>query len=342
MPAVFLHSGWRTGSTYLWTKFRRQQSCMAFYEPFNEMLSAMSSVEVYLARHDLEGMNHSEIGQPYFHEYLPLLGQKGLPLFNLDFSYKNYFVVDGDLSEQRAYVGSLIALAEKSSKSPVFGFVRSLGRVAWFRQQFPQSINLVALRSPLAQWMSGRDMALKHGQEFLDPMQLLILSQACGSVALVEQAKRLGIPRLEQQPFGVVKRLMFESVATLAPGVRFKLFAWLHAFSYLAAIPHADLVIDMDRLSTDTDYRGETTSALHQLTGYDLDFADARVPRHVDPDLVQALLPALDEIRQELASGRFPLPHPEIAVDKADAARGILLRKLDEDRAMLTTPAARP
>jgi hypothetical protein len=342
MPPVFLHSGWRTGSTYLWTKFRRQQSCMAFYEPFNEMLSAMSPVNVYLARHDLEAMNHSEIGQPYFHEYLPLLGQKGLALFSPDFSYKNYFVIDQDLPDQRAYIASLIQLAEKTHKAAVFGFVRSLGRVAWFRRQFPHSVNLVALRSPLAQWLSGRDMALKHGQEFLDPMQLLILSQACGSAALVDQAKRLGVPRLEQQPFSAVKRLMLESVATLGPGVRFKLFAWLHAFSYLAAIPHADLVIDMDRLSADTNYQAETASALRRISGYDLDFADARIPRHVEPDLVSALMPALDEIRQELASGRFPLPHPDIAADKADAARVLLLRKLDEDRELLAPSPSKP
>jgi hypothetical protein len=313
---------------------------MAFYEPFNEMLSTMSPVNVYLARHDLEAMNHSDIGQPYFHEYLPLLGPKGLALFSPDFSYKNYFVVDQDLSEQRAYIANLIGLAEKSDRTPVFGFVRSLGRVAWFRRQFPDAVNIVVLRSPLAQWLSGREMALKHGQEFLDPMQLLILSQACGSAALTAQAQRLGIPRLDQQPFGAVKRLMFEGVAPLAPGVRFGVFAWLHALSYLAAIPHADLVIDMDRLSTATDYRGEITSALRGLTGYELDFSDTNIPRHIGPELAPVLIPALDEIRRELASGAFPPPHPDIAADKAEAARGLLLRKLDEDRENLATPAA--
>jgi hypothetical protein len=335
MRAVFLHSGWRTGSTYLWTKFRRDPSCMGFYEPFNEMLGSMSPMNVYLARHDLEAMNHSEIGQPYFHEYLPLLGPQGLAGFDLDFSYRNYFVVDQDLPAQRAYIDSLFALAAKTERTPILGFVRSLGRVAWFRRQFPQAVNLVLLRSPLAQWLSGREMALKHDQEFLDPMQLLIMSQAGGSASLVAQAQRLGVPRLEQQSFSAVKHLMFDGVKPLSPEVRFKLFAWMHAFSYLAALPHAQLVIDMDRLSTVDDYRAETKAALRDLTGFDLDFSDAKIPRHVGPELKATLLPVVDEIRSELAAGTFPMPHPDIAREHAEAARDVLLRKLDEDRALL-------
>jgi hypothetical protein len=46
-------------------------------------------------------------------------------------------------------------------------------------------------------------------------------------------------------------------------------------------LPHVDFVIDLDRLSTQQDYRRETTLAVRGLTGLpDLTFDDCRLPRH--------------------------------------------------------------
>ena len=35
---IFIHAMWRTGSTYVWKKFRDQQQYRAYFEPFNEYL----------------------------------------------------------------------------------------------------------------------------------------------------------------------------------------------------------------------------------------------------------------------------------------------------------------
>lgn len=331
MRALFIHSGWRTGSTYVWTKFRQHPACIGFYEPFNEMLSAMSATDIYTARHDLAALKHSEIGLPYFHEYIPLLGPKGHPLFRLEFSYRNYFAAGEPLPDQRAYVESLLGLAAKLGKRPVLGFVRSLGRAAWFRQAFAEAANIVVIRSPLGQWLSARQLAQQHNHEFFDPMQTLILAQARGSAAVVEEARRRGIPRLDDHPLPAALALAHQLSAKASPGERFERFAALYVLSYLAALPNADLVVDMDRLSAEPAYQAETAAAIHALTGLEMDFSDAAMPRHADPDV--DLTAPLAAIQAWIAAA--PLPHGSRDAGREAAARALIQRKFADDAALL-------
>lgn len=332
MRPIFIHSGWRTGSTYFWTKFRQQPACLGFYEPFNEMLSAMSPADVFTARHDLSALKHSDIGLPYFHEYIPLLGPSGHPLFKLDFSYGNYFVIDEDLPAQRAYVGSLLQQATRMRQLPVLGFVRSLGRVGWFKRRFDPGVNIVVVRSPVGQWMSARQMARQHDHEFFDPMQALILAHARGSAAVAEQAQHFGLPRLETHPLPAAISLTRDLALKAAPADRFRMFAALYILSYLAALPHADLVVDMDRLSAEPAYQVETADAVRRLTGVALDFSDAQMPRHVHPDV--DLRAALAEIRAQIPT--FPMPH---GVNPGEAAaRELIARKFQEDEQLISRP----
>jgi hypothetical protein len=329
MRALFIHSGWRTGSTYFWTKFRHQPGCIGFYEPFNEMLSAMSPADVFTARHDLSALKHSEIGLPYFHEYIPLLGPKGHPLFHLDFSYRNYFVVDQDLPEQHGYLDSLLQQAGRMRQVPVLGFVRSLGRVGWFKRRFSDSVNIVVMRSPVGQWMSARQMAQQHDHEFFDPMQALILAYAQGTPALPDLAQRLGLPRLNAHPLQAAMALTRDLAVKASPVDRFRRFAAVYILSYLAALPHADLTVDMDRLSADAVYQQETADAVRRLTDVALDFSDAQMPRHATPDV--DLRSALAEIQSEIL--RFSMPHGPQARE-ADA-RALIARKFKEDAELL-------
>jgi hypothetical protein len=331
MRAIFIHSGWRTGSTYVWTKFRHHPGCLGFYEPFNEMLSAMSPTDIYTARHDLSALKHSEIGLPYFHEYIPLLGPKGHPLFKLDFSYRNYFVADEALADQQAYIDSMLSHGGRLGKLPVLGFVRSLGRVGWLRRSFSDAVNIVVVRSPVGQWLSARQLALQHQHEFFDPMQFLIFAQARGSATVIDEGRRLGIPRLDDHPLPVAIELARQMTAKRSPAERFGIFASLYALSYLAALPNADLVIDMDRLSAEAEYQAETARGIKRLTGLDIDFADAAMPRRADPDV--DLRPALADIRARLAD--MTLPHGTADAGREAAARALLISKFADDAAAL-------
>ena len=302
MDAVFLHSGWRTGSTYVWNKFRRLRSCLAFYEPFNDLLGSMTPVGVLMtSRHDT-ALRHSDLDLPYFHEYLPLLGQKGLPLFRDEFVCRDYFVADEKLPEQLQYLESLLALADKARKTPVLGCVRSLGRVGWFKREL-KGANIVLIRSPFSQWVSGQKLAADGGYRFFDPVHFLILSQARGSEPAIEHARHHRIPRYETLTSNAGRLMLADTVAIAPPAVRFGVFASVYFLSMMAALPHADLVVDVDRLTSDAGYRADRSAEIRRLTGCDLDFSDARTPRYEADAAPPEVADALKSISGAIATG---------------------------------------
>src|SRR5262245_47471573 len=50
--AVFLHTGWRTAGTWLWSRFRARPDVMGFYEPLHERLDDLALHEIPELRAD--------------------------------------------------------------------------------------------------------------------------------------------------------------------------------------------------------------------------------------------------------------------------------------------------
>ena len=310
---------------------------MAFYEPFNDLLAGMTAVGVLMtSRHDT-ALRHSDLDLPYFHEYLPLLGAKGHPLFRDEFVCRDYFVADEKLPEQRLYLESLLALADKAKKTPVLGCVRSLGRVAWFKREL-KGANIVLIRSPFSQWVSGQKLAADGGYKFFDPLHFLILSQARGSEPAAEHAGAHRIPRYENLATNAGRLMLADTVKAAPPEVRFSVFASVYFLSMMAALPHADLVIDVDRLTSEPDYRAERRAEVLRLTGCDLDFSDARTPRYKADAAPPEVIDALKTIAGAIATGQERLWDDRSCgvPAAAAAARAIIAAKFVDDSKLLS------
>ena len=67
--SIFLHSGFRSGSTWFWHRFREARGTLAYYEPFHEKLAQLSLAHVseFGPQHWPSG--HPELAAPYFAEY---------------------------------------------------------------------------------------------------------------------------------------------------------------------------------------------------------------------------------------------------------------------------------
>lgn len=330
MRAVFLHSGWRSGSTYFWSKFREHESCLGFYEPFNELLGSLTPAHVLLAKPAEAVLRHPHMQVGYFHEYLPMLSDKGHPLFRDDFPLRNYFASD-EVPEQQIYIRSLLRLAEKSGKTPVLGFVRSLGRLPWFKRCF-DAVNIVLIRSPFNQWTSGRRLAAEQGYRFFDPMHFAILSCAEGCAAVFRHAEHHAVPRLPGLPSAGVRYALHQVSEARTAAQRFEAFASVYFLSYMAALPHADLVVDMDRLSADGDYRDKVTQEVARLTDLKIDFSDAHAPVY-RPDAASDVFAALKRLRREIALGRKPLWSDDVCGPGLERhlARALIHLKFSED-----------
>ena len=68
MAPVFIHSLFRTGSTYIWLKFRNNEQYYCYYEPFHEVLSILTRDVSNLLNEDLarDVLGHPAIKKRYF------------------------------------------------------------------------------------------------------------------------------------------------------------------------------------------------------------------------------------------------------------------------------------
>ncbi len=152
---IFIHSGFRTSSTWFGFKSRFEKKFLFFYEPYNESLQDIS-------RNDLSGPDdwnsrHSG-GAPYFSEYLPLISPEGVvKKYRIEFAFANFVPVDGlsgkMLSNEIDYIYSLLELANHNRRIPIIACTRSLGRAQSLRAEFG-GVHILLHRPLVDQWLS--------------------------------------------------------------------------------------------------------------------------------------------------------------------------------------------
>ena len=150
--SIFVHAMWRSGSTYVWSKYRQVRTYRCYYEPLHESLMTIKRG----CQDDSEAVRtrrHPRLAQPYFFEY-PIEAFGGVRGFRKSFSYEDYCAKDhSDWSQIRAYLANLIGEAYKRNQRPLFQFNRSLMRITELTKIF-SPVNLLLLRKPRAIWNS--------------------------------------------------------------------------------------------------------------------------------------------------------------------------------------------
>ena len=278
-PSVFLHGGWRCGSTYIWNKFRAQDDVLAFYEPFHERLAGCSAAAILRDTEHAWDSRHPRLTAPYFAEYLPLLSDKGVARYEDRFAVRRYFVPAQQPLDEAAYLASLLRLAQNAGRQAVLGFSRSLGRVGAIKRVLG-SYHAVLIRDPVQQWLSARSQRLKHGSPYFELGHVMILALASRLSVAGRIGRWLKIPHLRFGSWRHHYRMLRRRFEPLDDELSYRAFIAVYMLSYTKALRHADLVIDMDRLSASRSYADAISGELLQTTGADLDFRDCSLPAH--------------------------------------------------------------
>jgi len=272
---IFVHSGWRCSSTYVWHRFRAVPTVTAYYEPWHEQLAGLTPERIERERPATSGLRHPNEGLPYLSEFAGLLRPDGgVHGFETRLALDEYFLPpDQEDPGHAAYVETLIEAARREGRTPVLACCRTLGRIGWLRRRFGGT-HIVLIRDPVQQWRSFYSLRKRPRPTYFELCQYVILSEAAGGEAA---ARRLGLQAgkgdLADRIHATRKRLK------RAPArMSFAAFLAVYVLSYIAALPRADLVIDVDRLGGDPEYARTMATAIEVLTGVKLDFADCRTP----------------------------------------------------------------
>jgi hypothetical protein len=283
--AIFIHAMWRTGSTYLWTKFREQVAYRAYYEPLNEALLYAGNVARTLPDPDQtrRRLRHPPLGRPYFDEY-PLRAGGGLSGFDDRLPYSRYCLSAGDLDVPLSgYIGGLIAHARANEQIPVFQFNRSLLRSHWLRERF-SGVHILVIRDPYDVWRSMRTQSL-----YFLAATCLILSENSAHPWIRPFARHWNPPSAGTHDLGKQFEY-YESYAREAGNSLLPLFHAFYVYTIIHNAPIADVVIDMTQASSDASARAAMERALN-ASGIHFDLSDCELPaydRLHDVDHVEA------------------------------------------------------
>jgi hypothetical protein len=280
---IFLHSGFRTGSTWFWQRFRAASGTRAYYEPFHEVLARLDAAALLQVAPQRWASGHPGVDAPYFAEYREvLLPEGGVRFYHTRFAAEAYYDSEPD-PPQALYLRNLIDRACDAGVVPVFGFCRSLGRVPWFRA-LGRGLNVVTWRNPLDQWASCRDQAVLHQNWYFLFRFVLFASFGARHRRFGPFFADLALP---PAPEGIATTqlgplLGYFDAANLE--TLFSIFLRVYMLDMLIALEHADYLVDLDALTENADRRRETAEALRDLTGLsELSFDDCALPRHEFP-----------------------------------------------------------
>lgn len=269
---IFIHSWWRSSSTYVWLKLRQDASLQCFYEPLHEGISGLnvnailSGPEVSLGRM----LRHPAAEKHNFFEYLEPV-RSGTLRYTPDLAYERYLLrrdqADPGLF---TYIDGLISVAAGNARRAVLCFCRSQMRSAWMKENFAGA-HIAQIRNPFDQWAS-----FQVNPYFINSMMslaLLLRKSHPGAFAHIEgferQARALSNSTGPRRSDPGLKPLSKRDV--------FRIYMVIWIASALQSISSSDFVLDVDLLSNDPDYQ-KLSARKFQSLGCTIDFSDCLAP----------------------------------------------------------------
>src|ERR1700712_5787953 len=74
-PGIFLHTGWRSGGTWVWSRLRALETVTAFYEPLSTLLGDLTLADISAVR-PTSNSGHPPLDAPYYEEYRSFLQER--------------------------------------------------------------------------------------------------------------------------------------------------------------------------------------------------------------------------------------------------------------------------
>ena len=133
MEPVFLQALWRTGSTYLWGKFRSRDEFRGYFEPLHEALYCKTREKLKADYdHAVQKYGHSFISHNYYDEF-NIRASGGAEHFERRFTLERYAMSPQDEDpELKRYIGSLIDNAANEGQAAVMQFGAEQGEFGAF------------------------------------------------------------------------------------------------------------------------------------------------------------------------------------------------------------------
>lgn len=267
---IFIHSLFRSGSTYLVEVFRRSlANYWCYQEPLHEIFLSQDLSKDLLLQEDNKKasyLRHPALSRPYFYEFSFLVNEIKR-LFRKSFPYDLYFLSKlDDCIELKAYLNLLL---QNAPATPVLQCCRSIGRMEALKQEVG-GIHIFLWRNPWDQWWSYKT------DFYFDRANILIANALTAPDFIKRLRFDINLPEFHSD--NLYDEILFAEAHRLTSDASYMLFyaLWCHAF--IVAKPLCDLDINIDMLAVSMEYRDSIVKRLTELGISNLDFSDCKVP----------------------------------------------------------------
>jgi hypothetical protein len=297
---IFLHALFRTGSTYIWNKFRQNPAYYCYYEPFHPILGSIAIDRKYPWSHDkktAQFMQHPHLDKNKLYEYKKLLrpGEVGVPYFRKSFSYDNYCENNKDIAA-KDYLDYLIKNTE--TKIPVLKFTRSSFRIKWFKKNYPEALNIYISRNPRNQWQSYLAMHKKELDIFLTTD--LIITGINSTKPIFDKLKeRIALFEYHSEIYNDEELIYSALNKFYSNPDRYFIFYYIWFCAFILNILYADFFKDVDLLSQVESYRNKMYDLLRFTKISNVSFEDANIENYKNFEIdTNEMLQIEQEVRE--------------------------------------------
>ena len=260
--SIFLHSLFRTSSSYFYEKYRNLEECYAYYEPFHQVLTDLTKeISKKLFAEQKVLLKHGVVQKRYFYEYENLIEAKGVSNFQKGYSVDEYCEVKSSTSLKR-YIDFLYQNSKK--EITVFQFNRSALRISWFKKNYPNASHYYILKNPRNQFESYLSF-YKEDKPFFNTMDLMIISKNLDT-KFFKCLKKLNIfENFHAEKFQFEYNYYCSIIKEFSYLQLYFMFYFVWFTSLVENILFADYIIDIERLSKDQKYKNDLHKNLKKL-----------------------------------------------------------------------------
>jgi hypothetical protein len=154
---IMVQALWRSGSTYVWQKFREERNLRCYAKPFHHSLTKPAQQLALDFQKAARKFGFQHIERNYYREY----GKKhnGVKKYSWKFAVQDFVLSEEDEHRDiEKYLSRLIKKAREKNKRPMLQFNRGVFRGSWLQNRF-SSTSLYVVRSPQAMMQSYEKIA---------------------------------------------------------------------------------------------------------------------------------------------------------------------------------------
>ena len=277
---IFLHAGWRTAGTWLWSRLRALESVDAYYEPLSSLVGELSAADIADIRPSYHS-GHPSLNAAYYEEYRPFLqaNARGVRGYRQCFAIDQFGErPDGDFPALQAYLNDLCESSADRGKVPVLKFCRSQGRLPLLKEAFPEVMHVGILRNPASQFASGWLLRQQWRNAFFvaAPFRVLGLQQSEPMVGRVIAECGVKLPPVAPTSYDAYAAACDHYAQTVEGSDAYRAFIALWILCAWRMLKSADLVVDTDLLGHAPDHAAELGARFEARTGLAPDLGATR------------------------------------------------------------------